>query len=441
MMVLIWKQIIPELSCELALVMDPILEADFLRNATNGFNKLFENDIVNARVLFNGRNDPFHQLGLGVCAFLEAALGMEVSLHFHFHPFISWPCLPKAHAIEEANRCLTLAEAGTRKFTKLRKHVENHRFHPGVEWEILNADTVILLGLLHALRYVLLSCSTSIVAHHPQWILHGLSSVPVCLVSPAPVSPLIHYFQIFTQLVCLCPIPSHLISLLSSAHSKFSKLYKTVFPNGIDAYLPSPPPMLGIASRQSSFAGSVSYSSASSAASSTSTLPAVPESEPDLKLPISQKRSLFSRLTSGSNASTPALTATHHRPHLHPRKPDGPVDDLVIAGTAFGYGLFNLVFSLLPKRIQQVKLLSSRWHADTSLGTWWASSVSSMIESLPSRLLLLPLLAMIPTPSLLGLSTVFLFFGSRSHSKSGLFWWPITALFFCSQAIKLTNPR
>jgi len=89
MMVLIWKQIIPELSCELALVMDPILEADFLRNATNGFNKLFENDIVNARVLFNGRNDPFHQLGLGVCAFLEAALGMEVSLHFHFHPFIS----------------------------------------------------------------------------------------------------------------------------------------------------------------------------------------------------------------------------------------------------------------------------------------------------------------------------------------------------------------
>ena len=184
--------------------------------------------------------------------------------------------------------------------------------------------------------------------------------MPVCLVSPAPVSPLIHCFQIFTQLVCLCLIPSHLISLLSSAHSKFSKLYKTVFPNGIDAYLPSPPPMLGLSSRQSSFAGSVSYSSASSAASSTTILPAVPESEPDLKPPICQKRSLFSRLTSGSNASTPALTATHHRPHLHPRKPDGPVDDLVIAGTAFGYGLFNLVFSLLPKRIQQVKLLSCR---------------------------------------------------------------------------------
>lgn len=267
--------------------MDPILEADFLTSATNGFNKLFENDIVGARVLFNGRDDPFHQLGLGICAFLEAALGME------------------AHVIEEANRCLALAEAGTRKFTKSKKHVENHRFHPGVEWEILNADTVVLLGLLHALS-------------------ESYMGYLQCLYS------------------------------LNSAHSKFTKLYKTVFPNGIDAYLPSPPPMLGAVSRQSSFAGSVSYSSAASAASSTSTLPAVPEPEPDLKPVISQKRSLFSRLTSGPNASTPALTAAHHRPHLHPKKPDGPVDDLVIAGTAFGYGLFNLVFSLLPKRIQNV---------------------------------------------------------------------------------------
>lgn len=33
---------------------------------------------------------------------------------------------------------------------------------------------------------------------------------------------------------------------------------------------------------------------------------------------------------------------------------DGPVEDLIIAGTAFGFGLFNLVFSLLPKKIQYV---------------------------------------------------------------------------------------
>jgi len=33
---------------------------------------------------------------------------------------------------------------------------------------------------------------------------------------------------------------------------------------------------------------------------------------------------------------------------------DGPVEDLIIAGTAFGFGLFNLVFSLLPKKVQYV---------------------------------------------------------------------------------------
>ena len=100
--------------------------------------------------------------------------------------------------------------------------------------------------------------------------------------------------------VCLCLIPSHLIPLLSSAHSKFTKLDKTVFPNGIDAYLPSSPPMLSPISCQSSIIGLVSRSFASSA-SFTSILSAI--FKPDLKPPISQKQSLFGCLALGSNAS------------------------------------------------------------------------------------------------------------------------------------------
>ncbi|KXN84549.1 Mitochondrial outer membrane protein IML2 [Leucoagaricus sp. SymC.cos] len=263
--------------------MDQNVEVNALANATRGFDRLFENDIAGARALFNARDDPFHQLGLGVCAFLEAALGME------------------AHIIEEAHRCLTLAEAGTRKFTKTRMAVENHRFHPGLEWEIINTDTVVLLGLVNALSETYMG-----------------------------------YLQ------CLYA--------LNSAHSKFTRLYKTVFPNGVDSYTPSPPPPPGAISRETSFAGSVSYSSESSVASSTSTLPASPD-VPDSK-PV--KRGFFSRLASSGTSSTPSLNVAHHRPHLHPAKPDGPVDDLIVAGTAFGYGLFNLVFSLLPKRIQSV---------------------------------------------------------------------------------------
>lgn len=31
--------------------------------------------------------------------------------------------------------------------------LHHSRFHHGLEWEILNADAVVLLGLTHALRY------------------------------------------------------------------------------------------------------------------------------------------------------------------------------------------------------------------------------------------------------------------------------------------------
>jgi hypothetical protein len=53
--------------------------AELLESATKGFDFLFSNDIVASRQHFAGKEDPFHILGQGVCAFLEAALGMEVS--------------------------------------------------------------------------------------------------------------------------------------------------------------------------------------------------------------------------------------------------------------------------------------------------------------------------------------------------------------------------
>jgi len=55
--------------------------AELLKSATRGFDFLFSNDIVSARKHFEQQHDdPFHLMGLGVCAFLEAALGMEVRI-------------------------------------------------------------------------------------------------------------------------------------------------------------------------------------------------------------------------------------------------------------------------------------------------------------------------------------------------------------------------
>jgi len=64
--------------------MSNIETATNLRSATEGFDSLFANQIGPAREAFTTNDSPFHLLGLGVCSFLEAALGMEVTTRIHW---------------------------------------------------------------------------------------------------------------------------------------------------------------------------------------------------------------------------------------------------------------------------------------------------------------------------------------------------------------------
>lgn len=52
--------------------------SDALGSATTGFNHLFSDEVSEAKTIFTGQDNPLHLLGLGVCSFLEASLGMEV---------------------------------------------------------------------------------------------------------------------------------------------------------------------------------------------------------------------------------------------------------------------------------------------------------------------------------------------------------------------------
>lgn len=54
------------------------LVAGSLQKANVGFDHLFHDEIADAKSVFQGQDSPFHLLGLGVCSFLEASLGMEV---------------------------------------------------------------------------------------------------------------------------------------------------------------------------------------------------------------------------------------------------------------------------------------------------------------------------------------------------------------------------
>jgi len=57
--------------------------------------------------------------------------------------------------MEEATRCLAESEAGAKKQARAAKSLPStHRFDAGMEWEVMHADAVVLLGLTHALGYV-----------------------------------------------------------------------------------------------------------------------------------------------------------------------------------------------------------------------------------------------------------------------------------------------
>lgn len=232
-----------------------------LEEATKGFDYLFANDIGKARETFAAKDSPFHALGLGVCAFLEAALGMEL------------------HLMGEATRCLTLSENGAKKCMKLGKTSSaSGRFPPGSEWELLHADAVILLGLTHALSESYMG-----------------------------------YVQ------CLYA--------LNSGHSKFARLYKTVFPAGLDDYA-TPASSPGPSRKPST----PSLKSSAASIDSTATTTA------------SAKPSFFGRWGSSSSVQKSVTV----------KEPQGPVEELILSGAAFGYGLFNLVLSLLPAKVKGV---------------------------------------------------------------------------------------
>lgn len=97
----------------------------------------------------------------------------------------------KVPKMDEASRCLSLSESGAKKQYKAAKAaVSSHRFQPGLEWDILHADAIILLGMTHALRSVYFVLQVINLTLHrgcafPQRVLPWIFTM---LVSAPPVS-------------------------------------------------------------------------------------------------------------------------------------------------------------------------------------------------------------------------------------------------------------
>ncbi|KAJ3717060.1 hypothetical protein C8R42DRAFT_187904 [Lentinula raphanica] len=285
----------------------PHIAAIQLASASRGFDHLFANEISSAKKVFASENDPFHLVGAGCLCFLEASLGLETN------------------KMTEATRLLALAEAGSRSALKAAaksKTKASAAFPPGLEYEIANADTVVLLGISHALNESYMG-----------------------------------YLQ--------C------IYAMNSAHGKFSKLYKTVFPNGLDSHITPPltpfswtPSVTPSPADSPAITPKTSSSNLSLQPPTSSTISKTPPIRPPTKQSSSSFFGLASRWASGSSSSVSSSSSSSSSSRL-PSTPDGAnetgnteeiqnLKNLIIAGTAFGFGLFNLVFSLLPKRVQSV---------------------------------------------------------------------------------------
>ncbi|KAI0345249.1 hypothetical protein BDW22DRAFT_1354152 [Trametopsis cervina] len=234
-----------------------------LSEASSGFDALFANDLDKARQIFSTNASAFHLLGTGVCAFLEAALGMEQGL------------------MAQATQVLAESEAGAKKQLKAAKSLPSSTRYPAAtEWELLQTDATILHALTLALNESYMG-----------------------------------YVQCFYE--------------LNSAHSKFTKLFKTVFPSGVDDY------------------------ATPATSQATSPAPSIRSETSSTNTAKQQARSGYGVFGSIGRFGGSLLSA---QPVANPvaSLPEGPIEELIMSGTAFGYVLFNLVFSLLPAGVRGV---------------------------------------------------------------------------------------
>lgn len=223
-------------------------------------------------------NSPFRFFGLGVCAVMKAALNVEPE-----------------HK-EGSLKCLTLAKQAAGKYRKLAKSsTSSYRFQSGIEWEVFYTDIIVVLRATH-------------VIFGPSGFFKGY--LRCCY----------HFF---------------------SAYLKYSKLFKTLYPQGLDAY--ATPSQAPPASSHEPPEGSLRYAEATPVA------------------PVRMSR-FFARWIGlgGLTTPTPALGAVTCPTQGH-------VEEFISSGMAFGYGLSTLFLSLLPTKWRNVAR-SLGYSCDRQLG-------------------------------------------------------------------------
>ncbi|SRR5258705_6307967 len=199
----------------------------------------------------------------------------------------------------EASKSLALAEAGAKQQGKQVKTTipgeASNQYAAGLEWDVIATDATVLLAVTQALSesYLgyakcLYSLNKQVIAYNPQMLFQA--DVVMVLIS------------------------------LSSAHSRFTSMYKIVFPNGIDEH--STPTTSRGSSRTDLVVNKQMPERSFSKDSSLST------AQSSLMIPFG----MLSRWIGGSSSTVSVSRASSSPPVV----PNNAIDHLIFSGVAFG---------------------------------------------------------------------------------------------------------
>ncbi|KAI5480790.1 mitochondrial outer membrane protein IML2 [Pseudohyphozyma bogoriensis] len=264
-------------------------QAELLMQATEGFDCLLNNDLPGARAKLAANPDsPFHLVGVGISAFLAAALGQEDS--------------ELAGALTVLSKAQSVASAQEK--AKRPKNEPATAFPAGTEYKLLVADSVICQALI---------------------------------VYPTAVTEKDSLNSIFTTLNANY---QHNVRKAAASTSSSSSSSSGILPwsskkrNDLQALRPS-----------------ASFGALSSGAAALSTPPIDPSPSVPSSRPITRENSFDPTL----DVQEPSpLLSEDGTPLPAPAWQGDPLATMVISGASFGYGLFGLIFSILPPRLRKL---------------------------------------------------------------------------------------
>lgn len=245
--------------------MNEISEDEY-NHASQGVEALLAGDLQRAIQAFQSSESPLDQLGLGASVLLQICLC-----------FKGVNTQQGSDALKKAEEELSRRRKSAAATPKTANSAS--RFPPGLEWEILHAYVVVLQALFHTFSQ--------------------------------------SYYG-FLQA----------IYEVNSAHSKFVKLQKVVFPTGIEHKMPKGHATLDVSSKAE--------------ISSPLTTPSTPTS------------GFFSRIIGFRSRETTAPSQSEGDEKNEQQDLDGFREEMIICGTAFGFGLFSLIVSFLPPKARSI---------------------------------------------------------------------------------------